>query len=120
MELTTLHYMGIIIFILDFIWISIYYYYGTVKIYNYNEGDKYHYLGFLWIRKKRGEWFITIPQDMIDNSITTKYKIVSASGFHALRNGQTLFISFNNNYEVKVKISKEFYASNYFCTSNQF
>ena len=120
MELTTLHFSGILIFILDLVWISIYYYYGTVKIYNYIEGDKYQYLGFLWIRKKRGEWFLTIPQDMIDHSMTTKYKIVSSSGFHALRNGQTLFVSFNNKFEVKVKISKEFYAFNYLCTSHQF
>lgn len=120
MELTTLHFLGILIFILDLVWISIYYYYGTVKIYNYIEGDKYQYLGFLWIRKKRGEWFLTIPQDMIDHSMTTKYKIVSSSGFHALRNGQTLFVSFNNKFEVKVKISKEFYAFNYLCTSHQF
>ena len=120
MQLTPWHYVGIIIFILDFIWISIYYYYGTVKIYNYIEGEKYQYMGFLWIRKKYGEWFLSIPQDMIDNSITTKYKIVSASGFHTLRNGQTLFVSFNKQYEVKAKISRKFYVYNYIFTSNQF
>jgi len=120
MEITPWHYIGIIIFLLDFIWIAIYYYYGTVKIYNYIEKNKYRYLGFLWIRKKRGEWFLTIPQDMIDNSITTKYKIVSASGFHTLRNGQTLFVSFNDKYEIKVKIYKEFFAHNYIFTSRQF
>ena len=120
MELTTLHYIGIIIFILDFIWIAIYYYYGTVKIYNYVEKDKYQYLGFLWIRKKYGEWFLSIPHEMIENSLTTKYKIVSSSGFHTLRTGQTLFVSFDNKYEVKAQISKEFYANNYIHTSNQF
>lgn len=120
MQLTLWHYIGITIFILDFIWIAFYYYYGTVKIFNYIVGEDYQYMGILWIRKKRGEWFLTIPQDMIDNSITTKYKLVSASGFHALRNGQTLFVSFNNKYEVKVKISKIFFACNYIATSKQF
>ena len=120
MELSTLLFIGIIIFLLDFIWIAIYYYYGTVKIYNYIEDDKYQYLGFLWIRKKYGEWFLTIPQDMIDNSITTKYKIVSASGFHTLRNGQTLFVSFSKQYEIKTEISKKFFVNNYIFTSNQF
>ena len=110
MELTLLHYVGIIIFILDLIWISIYYYYGTVKIYNYVEKDNYQYLGFLWIRKQRGEWFLSIPANMIDNSITTKYKLVSASGFHTLHNGESLFVSFDNKYEVKVEISKDFFA----------
>ena len=57
---------------------------------------------------------------MIDNSITTKYKIVSASGFHTLRNGQTLFVSFNDKYEIKVKIYKEFFAHNYIFTSRQY
>ena len=52
MQLTTWHYIGIVIFLLDLIWIAVYYYYATVKIYNYIEGDRYHYLGFLWIRKK--------------------------------------------------------------------
>ena len=120
MELTTLLYIGIIIFLLDFIWITIYYYYRTVKIYNYTEQDNYRYLGFLWIRKKYGEWFLAIPQDMIDHSITTKYKIVSASGFHALRKGETLFVSFNNKYEVKTRINKEFFVYNYLFSSNQF
>ena len=120
MQLTTWHYAGILIFILDFIWIAIYYYYATVKIYNYIEGDRYEYLGFLWIRKKQGEWFMTVPKDMIESSLTTKYKLVSQSGFHTLRKGQSIFVSFENKYEAKTKIEKEFIVTNYIFTSNQF
>ena len=120
MQLTLWHYLGILIFILDFIWIAFYYYYGTVKIYNLEVGDVYQYLGILWIRKKGGQWFLVVPQDMLETSTTTKYKFVSQSGFHALRKDQTIFVSFANRYEVKVKISKVFYAHNYISTSNQF
>ena len=120
MKLTLWYYFGIIIFILDLIWIAFYYYYASVKIYNFIHGDKYQYLGFLWIRKKRGEWFLSIPQDMIDISITTKYKIISASGFHALRTGKSLFVNFNNQYEVKIKIAKEMEVINYIHTSSHF
>lgn len=120
MDLTLFHFFGIIIFLLDLIWITIYYYYGTVKIYNYIEKDNYRYLGFLWIHKKRGEWFLTIPSDMLETSVTTKYKIVSASGFHALHNNESLFIFFDDKYEVKVKISKVFFVQNYIFSSNHF
>ena len=120
MQLTTWHYIGIVIFLLDLIWIAVYYYYATVKIYNYIEGDRYQYLGFLWIRKKQGQWFLQVPKEMVENSLTTKYKLVSQSGFHALRKGQSIFVSFENKYEVKTKIEKEFIVTNYISTSNQF
>ena len=120
MQLTTWHYIGIVIFLLDLIWIAVYYYYATVKIYNYIEGDRYHYLGFLWIRKKQGQWFLQVPKEMVENSLTTKYKLVSQSGFHALRKGESIFVSFENKYEVKAKIEKEFIVINYIATSTQF
>ena len=120
MQLTTWHYIGIFIFLLDLIWVVFYYYYATVKIYNFIQGEEYRYLGFLWIRRKQGEWFLMVPKDMIENSLTTKYKLVSQSGFHALRKGESLFVSFENKYEVKVKIEKEFWVTNYISTSNQF
>ena len=120
MQLTTWHYVGIAIFIVDLMWVAIYYYYGTVKIYNYIEGDRYQYLGLLWIRKKQGQWFLKVPKEMVEYSVTTKYKLVSQSGFHALRNGEIIFVSFENRYEAKATIEKEFVVTNYIATSNQF
>ena len=92
MKLTFLHYLGFLLLLLDILWIVFYYYYATVKVYNFYEGNHYRYLGYLWIRKKRGEWYLMIPENMVENSVTTKYKIVSASWFHKFRKGETLIM----------------------------
>lgn len=118
MNLSIWHYMGITILALDFIWIVFYYYYATVKIYNFCEGKHYQYLGYLWIRKKRGEWYLTIPEEMIENSVTTKYKIISASWFHKFRKGEKMHIDFARMYRTEVKLSAKILVQNYIATSH--
>ena len=119
MNLTILSYIGITILLLDIIWILFYYYYGTVKVYNFIEEGKYQYLGFLWIRKKQGDWFLKIPKEMIENSVTTEYKLVSQSGFHTLRKGEKMYVSFRDKYVIKVRVFKEITVKNYIATSHQ-
>ena len=121
MKLTTWHYIGIIVLILDIVWIVFYYYYATVKVYNYKGEAKkiYQYLGHLWIRKKRGEWYLKIPQEMIDNSVTTQYKIISQSWFHKFRKGEKIYINFADNYYTEAKLSAEITVKNYIATSHQ-
>ena len=119
MNLTTWHYIGIVILTLDIVWIVFYYYYATVKVYNFCEGKHYQYLGYLWIRKKRGDWYLEIPKDMIERSVTTKYKIISASRFHKFRKGERMHIDFAGKYRTEVRLSAKMYAYNYIATSGQ-
>ena len=117
MNLTTWHYIGIAFFISDIIWIVFYYYYATVKVYNLYEKAHFQYLGYLWIRKKRGEWYLEIPEEMIDNSLTTEYKIISQSWFHKFRKGEKIHISFAGKYQAEAKLSAKITVKNYIATS---
>ena len=119
MNLTIWHYIGITILSLDIIWIVFYYYYATVKVYNFYEKNKYQYLGYLWIRKNKGEWYLKIPKEMIEESLTTKYKIVSQSIFHQLRKGEKIYINFADKYHTKAKLTAEIIVENYIATSHQ-
>ena len=119
MNLTIWHYIGIAIIILDIVWIGFYYYYATVKIYNYHEKGTFQYLGYLWIRKKNGQYYLKIPQEMIENSVTTKYKITSESVFHQLRKEKKLYINFADNYDTEVIIEAQITVKNYIATSHQ-
>ena len=119
MHLTAWHYIGIAIVILDIIWIGFYYYYATVKIYNFQEKEKFQYLGYLWIRKKNEQYSLKIPQEMIENSVTTEYKITSESIFHQLRKGKKLYINFADNYDTEVIIEAQITVKNYIATSHQ-
>ena len=119
MNLTIWHYIGITIFTLDIIWIVFYYYYATVKVYNYCEKTNYQYLGFLWIRKKRGEWYLKIPKEMIEDSVTTEYKIISQSWFHKFRKGEKMHVNFADSYRTEVKLAAKIKVSNYIVTSGQ-
>ena len=112
------HYIGSAILILDVIWIVFYYYYATVKVYNFWEGRHYRYLGYLWIRKKKGEWYLKIPADMIEKSITTKYKIVSVSWFHKFRKGEKIHIDFAGKYRMQARVFGEIFVQNYISTSH--
>ena len=117
MNLATWYYIGIAILSLDIVWLSFFYYYGSVKIYNFCEDKRYCYLGYLWIHKKRGEWYLEIPEDMIDASVTTKYKIVSAFWFHKFQKGKKMHIDFAGKCREQVRISSEIIVDNYITTS---
>ena len=143
MSVTIWKYIGIIFLSLDMVWIMFYYYYATVKIYNFKEknnairqkkkvikrstvrkkriceSEEYQYLGHLWIRKRRGEYYLTIPQEMIERSVTTRYKIVSQSMLHKFRKGKKIHVNFADKYHVDVKLSAEMTAKNYIATSHQ-
>lgn len=119
MNLSIWHYMGITILALDIIWIIFYYYYATVKIYNLKEKENYNYLGYLWIYKKRGHYYLNIPKKMIEDSVTTKYKIVSQSSFHILKKGEKIHINFADKYIVETGLSAGITVKNYIATSQR-
>ena len=119
MNFTSWHYIGIAMLILDVIWIVFYYYYAAVKIYNFREMKQYCYLGYLWVCKKRGEYYLRIPREMIENSVTTKYKIISQSLFHKLRKGEKIYIDFAGKYHIEVRLADEIIVENYITTSHQ-
>lgn len=118
MDLKNWYHIGITILILDIFWIIFYYYYATVKVYNFCEGKYYRYLGYLWIRKKRGEWYLMIPEEMVEDSVTTKYKIISASWFHKFRKGEKMHIDFAGKYRTEVRLSAKIPVQNYIATSH--
>ena len=101
------------------VWIGFYYYYATVKIYNFQEMDRYFYLGYLWIRKKKGQYYLKIPREMIENSVTTEYKITSESLFHQLRKGKKIYINFADSYDTEATMEREITVKNYIATSHQ-
>ena len=143
MNLTTWNYIGIVLVGLDIAFIMFYYYYATVKVYNFiqktsriqphcrrkkaktfqnnpeNAQEEYQYLGHLWVRKKRGEYYLTIPKEMMEQSFTTKYKIVSQSMFHQFRKGEKIHINFADQYRTDAKLSAEITVKNYISTSHQ-
>ena len=119
MNIPIWNYIGITIIILDILWIVFYYYYATVKIYNFHEKEKFRYLGHLWIRKKNGQYYLKIPGEMIDDSVTTKYKIISESIFHQLRKGKKVYINFADKYDTEVIMSAQITVKNYIATSHR-
>ena len=119
MNLTVWHYIGVAILSLDIIWIVFYYYYATVKIYNFKEAKQYYYLGYLWVWKRRGEYYLKIPQEMIEKSLTTRYKITSQSLFHKLRKDEKIYINFADKYHAEAKIAGQVIVDNYLEISNQ-
>lgn len=116
MNLTIWHYIRIVILILDVVGIIFYYYYVTVEVYNFSEGTGYQYLGYCRIRKKRGDWYLKISKKMVENSVTTKYMIISVSGFHKLRKGEKMYIDFAGKYRTEVKVSGRIIVQNYLST----
>lgn len=119
MHLTTWHYIGMTLLGLDIICSILYYYHATVKIYNYYEKNTYLYLGHLWIYKKNGQWYLKIPKKMIEESFTTKYKIISQTLVHKLKKGEKVYINFANRYHTQAKIDVEITVENYITTSQR-
>lgn len=119
MEIGVIEKIGIIIVFLDLFWILIYYYYGTVKVYNLKEHKQYEYMGSLWIRRKKGEYCLLIPKEIIEDSYTTQYKIVIEYLFLKWKQYQRMKISFSNKYDVYTQIRKEITVKNHIATSNQ-
>lgn len=111
--------IGILILFIDIFWIVFYYYYATVKIYNFQEMEKYQYLGYLWIHKRKGQYYLKISQEMIDNSVTTEYKIVSQSAFHRLKRREKIYINFADQYGTEVRMASQITVKNYIATSHQ-
>lgn len=110
--------IGIIVMIFDLLWVM-FYYYGTVKVYNLTEHKQYKYLGYLWIRKKQGEYILHLPEEMIYNSHTTRYKIIPEKQFCMGKEEKHLRVCFGSKFVLITEISKEITVKNYIATSNQ-
>ena len=119
MELNFSEKIGIIIAFLDLFWILIYYYYGAAKVYNLVEKKQYRYMGCFWIHRKKGEYFLKIPEEVIEDSFTTQYKIVPENLFVRWKMEQRLRICFAHNYDVFTEISKDITVKNHIATCNQ-
>mgnify|MGYP003296342858 CR=1 FL=1 len=119
MKLHFLEIAGVLLLVLHLLWIVIYYYYGAIKIYNLTEKNCYQYLGCLWIKKVKGEYRLKIPQEMLDNSFTTQYKIVAEDLFVKRKQQEKVRICFGNKYYVYVTVGKEISVKNHIATSRQ-
>lgn len=109
--------VGAGIFLLDFYWILFYYFYATVEVYNLTQGNKYQYLGHLWIRKKEGEYYLWITPKMVSRSFTTEYKIVPGNWFEKVRKKKKIRISFCGQYEIFTQVRREITVKNHIATS---
>ena len=137
MNLTIWQYSGITILALDVLWMFFYYSYATVKVYNFHkknnsaeiysckkgkrkfESEEYLYLGSLLITQKRHRYELKIPQEMIENSQTTKYKIVVDSFWVKWKKREKIHINFADEYDTEETISAEITVKNYIATSHQ-
>ncbi len=119
MELQKWIIIGGIIFLLDVVCITWTQDYGIIKVYNLKEKKKYHYLGALWIRKKKGGFYLKIPKKMLEKSFTTQYKLKSVSSFHKGKSGESLQVIFAEDYQTTTTLKEEMLIKNYIATSWQ-
>lgn len=119
MELNILSKIGVLLMILHLMWILFYYYYGAAKVYNLVEKRRYQYMGCLWIRKKKGEYYLIIPKEIMEASHTTSYRILPETLFVKQKSRRKLMVRFEEQYDVFTTISGEITVKNHIATSNQ-
>ena len=100
----------------DLLWLLFYYLYATVEIYNLVEEEKYRYMGSIWVKKKRGVYWLSVPKDMELRSYTTEYKIIPGCFFYYVNQGEKIRINFYDKYEIITEISDPIDVKNYIAT----
>lgn len=92
---------------------------GMVKVYNFMQKQEEQYLGVVWIQKKRGKYYVKIPQKMLEASLTTEYKLKSVSAIHKVENGEKLQVLFADSYQTETLLSGQMTVKNYIATSGR-
>lgn len=110
-------FLGAVIFLLDFGWLLFYYFYATVEVYNLTQGNKYQYLGHLWVKRKEGEYYLCLTEKMLSRSVTTQYKILPGSWFGKIQKKKKIRISFCGQYEIFTQVKMEITVKNHIATS---
>lgn len=99
------------------LWLLYYYGYATVRIYNYEEGGNYAFLGRERIGRREGEFRLLILKEMVEASVTTRYKFRPGICFAKLHRGETLILDFAGEYRTLTEIDREMIAKNCIATS---
>ncbi|MGN0306106.1 MAG: hypothetical protein ACI4D2_08135 [Lachnospiraceae bacterium] len=108
--------LGMTILLLNVCWLLIQLLYGGVSIYNLQVGETYTYLGSRWIERKKGRYILSIPENMIERSSTTRYKLQTGRFFARIHQGRLLCIQFGKEHEACVPIRREMIAKNHVAT----
>ena len=116
MEISSLYQLGIVLMVMDLGWLLFYYFYATVEIYNLIEKEHYKYMGHLWIRKKKGSYYLYIPKKISFYSCTTEYKIIPGFFFYYINQGEEIRISFQGKYDIFLDVSDAITVKNYIAT----
>ena len=116
MQISSIYQIGILLMVLDLGWLFFYYFYGTVELYNLVEDNRYKYMGHLWIKRKKGSYYLYIPKEISLSSDTTVYKIVPGAIFYYVNKGQEIRVSFHGKYDVFHKISDPITVKNHIAT----
>ena len=118
MEINMLHKAGIGLIFLNLIFILMYYY-GAAKVYNLQEDKKYRYMGCFWIFKSNGEYVLRIPKEVLEESVTTQYRIYPEEAFRKWNRKRRIRISFADNYDIFTDISTVITVKNHIATSHR-
>ncbi|MBQ9989798.1 MAG: hypothetical protein IJP31_02480 [Lachnospiraceae bacterium] len=108
--------LGLGLLIANLCWLFVFLFYGAVQVYNLQEGKHYIHLDNLWIERKRGQYTLHIPRDVIDRSVTTRYKIRTGWLFARLHEEELLCIRFGKEYDICLPIEREMIAKNHVAT----
>lgn len=111
-----LYQLGVWLMAADILWLLFYYFYATVEVYNLMEKGRYRYMGSLWIKKKKGQYYLQISEEMTESSYTTEYKVVPGIFFCFINRGQKIRINFQGKYEVFTEVTDPITVKNYIAT----
>lgn len=116
MEKSMLYQIGTLLMVMDIGWLLFYYFYATVEIYNLVEKKSYKYMGHLWIRRKKGSYYLYIPKEISLYSYTTEYKVIPGFFFYAINRGAEIRISFHGKYDIFLNVSDAITVKNHIAT----
>ena len=116
MDKSMIYQIGIILLSLDLGWLIFYYFYATAEVYNLVEGSKYRYLGQVWIKRKKGEHYLYLHREIIEEAVTTEYKIVTGWIFYYSNKNEKIRISFQGSYDVMTSVTDPISVKNHIAT----
>lgn len=108
--------MGLMILGTNLCWLFAHIFYGAVQVYNLQEGRNYRHLDDLWIERKKGQHVLYIPERLIEESVTTQYKIRTGRLYAHLHEDSLLCIRFGSEHDICIPVKREMIAKNHVAT----
>jgi hypothetical protein len=107
----------VVVLLADLLWLLYYFGYATAEVYNLREKGKYRYLGRRWLETKGGRFCLRISRTMVEESVTTQYRIVLPGVFAGLHEGGKIAVDFAGEYELLSRIERSVEVKNHVATS---